>query len=96
MLALYQTALGDVAVTETSIPVPEGDEALVRVHAVALNPYDWKMVYGRSPSTPVILGCDFAGTVEAVGASVQHVKVGDRVAGMIQGGKSIHHRLWIC
>jgi NADPH:quinone reductase-like Zn-dependent oxidoreductase len=33
------------------------------------------------------LGCDFSGTVESVGDDVVTVKVGDKVCGMIHGGK---------
>src|SRR5438132_3067438 len=69
-------------------PVPKEGEALVRVGAVAVNPID---TYIRSGTVamplpkPFIIGCDLAGTVEAVGPNVERFKVGDRVWGSNQG-----------
>jgi NADPH:quinone reductase-like Zn-dependent oxidoreductase len=65
-------------------PVPARGEVLVRVHAVSINPVDWKMRSGeakeRFPVTfPGILGRDVAGTVAQVGEGVEGVKIGDRV-----------------
>ena len=66
------------------VPTPEPGpaEALVHHTAVGLNYID---VYFRTglykiPTLPAILGMEAAGTVRAVGADVQDVKVGDRVA----------------
>src|SRR5438132_14401651 len=69
-------------------PVPKEGEALVRVGAVAVNPID---TYIRSGAVamplpkPFIIGCDLAGTVEAVGPGVKRFKPGDRVWGSNQG-----------
>jgi len=65
-------------------PVPASGEVLVRVHAVSLNPIDWKMRSGaakeRFPITfPAILGRDVAGIVAKLGDGVKGFKVGDRV-----------------
>ena len=65
-------------------PVPARGEVLVRVHAVSINPVDWKMRSGaakeRFPVTfPGILGRDVAGIVAGTGEGVEGVKVGDRV-----------------
>ena len=65
-------------------PVPARGEVLVRVHAVSVNPIDWKMRSGaakeRFPLTlPAILGRDVAGTVAKLGEGVEGFKVGDRV-----------------
>jgi NADPH:quinone reductase-like Zn-dependent oxidoreductase len=65
-------------------PVPARGEVLVRVHAVSINPVDWKMRSGaakdRFPVTfPGILGRDVAGIVAGVGEGVEGVTVGDRV-----------------
>jgi len=49
-------------------------------------PTDYKHIdlLGRPNS---ILGCDYAGTVEAVGASAKgNWKIGDRIAGVVHGG----------
>ncbi len=57
-------------------------DMLVRVLAAGVNPIDTKL---RSRGTyfpddmPAILGCDGAGTVEAIGAGVKHFKPGDAV-----------------
>ena len=69
-------------------PKPGPGQILVRVHAVALNPID---LYIRSGlvampmAFPYVIGCDFAGTVEAVGDGVKRFKSGDRAWGSNQG-----------
>lgn len=76
-------------------PEPAADEVRVRVHAASVNPLDKHYMHG----TPYILrlsagigapkvtsmGTDFAGTVDAVGASVTRFKPGDRVFGTADG-----------
>jgi len=68
-------------------PEPAANEVLVRVGAVAVNPID---IYIRSGAValatefPYIVGCDLAGTIEAVGSEVTRFKVGDRVWGSNQ------------
>ncbi|MDP3540722.1 MAG: quinone oxidoreductase [Azonexus sp.] len=63
------------------VPAPAAGEATVRHHAVGLNFID---VYHRTGLYPLPLpsgiGLEGAGVVEAVGAGVTEVKVGDRVA----------------
>ncbi|KIW19441.1 hypothetical protein PV08_00013 [Exophiala spinifera] len=86
---LLQVAQASAVIEERPLPVLGDNESLVKVEAVALNPYDWKMLYGRTPPVPTVLGCDFAGVVEAVGAHVCSVKPGDRVAGMTMGGNTL-------
>ena len=57
--------------SEVEKPVPEDDEALVKVHAASVNPADWHLLRGepyiarlqlglRKPKERV-LGCDVAG-----------------------------------
>ena len=65
-------------------PFPAAGEVLVRVHAVSVNPIDWKIRSGaareRFPVTfPAILGRDVAGIVAKLGEGVEGFKVGDRV-----------------
>jgi NADPH:quinone reductase-like Zn-dependent oxidoreductase len=65
-------------------PTAGENEVLIRVHAVGVNPLDWKKRSGYlqiepSQTFPVILGFDVAGVVEAVGAGVTHLAVGDEV-----------------
>jgi NADPH2:quinone reductase len=69
-------------------PKPGPNELLVRVGAAAVNPIDTYIRAGAvnmPRPTPFIPGCDFAGTVEAVGPAVRDVKAGDRVWGSNQG-----------
>lgn len=63
------------------VPVPEANEVTIRQKAIGLNFID---IYFRtglySGSLPHGLGFEASGIVEAVGANVSHLKVGDRVA----------------
>jgi NADPH:quinone reductase-like Zn-dependent oxidoreductase len=76
-------------------PAVADDAVLVRVHAASVNRYDWYALRGRpflarpefgllKPKTPLI-GGDFAGVVEAVGAEVADLHVGDEVFGCRSG-----------
>lgn len=79
---------------EVPKPMPAADEVLVAVKAVSINDWDWEMMkdnlFNRllsgvfKPKFP-ILGSDISGIVEAVGPSVQHLKIGDRVFGDLSG-----------
>lgn len=73
---------------ELPTPVPQGAEVLVKVAAVAVNPVDTYIRnganYWKLPQ-PFIVGCDLAGTVEAVGLKATRFRVGDRVWGTNQG-----------
>lgn len=66
---------------EAALPDPAPGEARVRHGAVGLNFIDIYFRSGRYPlQTPSGLGLEGAGVVEAVGAGVAEVAVGDRVA----------------
>ncbi len=67
-------------------PQPRDDEVLVRVHAVAINPCDWKMP-AKFPSPGASSGSDFAGVVVAMGSacSAYGFRIGDQVAGAVHG-----------
>lgn len=70
------------ALQDVEVPLPElrPHDVLVRVHAVSVNPVDIKRRGSLAPSTtPVILGFDAAGTIEAVGPEVSTLAVGDEV-----------------
>lgn len=63
-------------------------QVLVRVKAVSVNPIDTYIRAGLVAMPlplPFIVGCDLAGTVEAVGSKVTRFKAGDRVWGSNQG-----------
>jgi NADPH:quinone reductase-like Zn-dependent oxidoreductase len=81
-----------------NLPVPAlaAGTVLVRVRAAGLNPIDKLiaagMLTGLLPHEyPVVLGRDAAGVVEAVGAGVDHVRVGDEVLGHILLAPPIRH-----
>jgi NADPH:quinone reductase-like Zn-dependent oxidoreductase len=56
-------------------------EVLVRVHAAAINPVDWKIREGAFPGHkfPFILGWDFSGVVEAIAEGDSRFLPGDEV-----------------
>lgn len=81
---------------EAPRPQPGVREILVKVRAASVNPLDWHFMRGSPfplraftglarPRTP-ILGADFSGQVEAVGAGVIRFKVGDEVFGSVLSG----------
>ncbi len=73
---------------------PGPAQVRVRVAAASLNFPDLLTVKGQyqfKPELPFVPGAEFAGTVEAVGAKVRHLKPGDRVACLgTQGGFGTH------
>jgi NADPH:quinone reductase len=70
------------------VPEPGEGEALVTVRASSVNGFDVAVAGGHLKGMmehhfPVVLGRDFAGTVEATGAGVQSVRPGDTVFGVV-------------
>ncbi len=100
MKAIVQERFGPPDVydlVDTATPVVGPGDVLVQVHAASVNPYDWHMVRGdpriarlmggvglRRPKDR-IAGIDVAGRVEAVGAGVTDLAVGDDVFGFCKG-----------
>lgn len=100
MKAIVQERFGPPDVLRLAdVDVPEigPGEVLVRVHAAALNPYDWHMLRGdpyvarlmggvglTRPKSRVA-GVDAAGRVEAVGSDVRGLEPGTEVFGFCQG-----------
>ncbi|SFT87726.1 Alcohol dehydrogenase GroES-like domain-containing protein, partial [Geodermatophilus amargosae] len=90
MRALHVPAAGEQPQI-SDIPTPEPTEGtvLVRVKAAGLNPIDNAVAagfltqMGLPHEYPVVIGRDAAGVVEAVGAGVDHVAVGDEVLGHV-------------
>jgi NADPH:quinone reductase-like Zn-dependent oxidoreductase len=76
-----------VELAEVNQPKPGAGQVLVKVKAAAVNPVDWKIrdglgdLFGLKP--PLILGCEVAGTVEAVGDNVKEFTPGDDVYGYL-------------
>jgi NADPH:quinone reductase len=73
---------------EVPQPQPTGTQVLVKTGAVAVNPIDTYLRNGANYwelPKPFIIGCDLAGTIEAVGPQVKRFQPGDRVWGSNQG-----------
>jgi len=69
-------------------PKPKAQELLVRVHAAGVNPADWKIregLLGKIP-LPAIVGGDFSGEVEELGAEIRDYHVGEAVFGVVASG----------
>jgi NADPH:quinone reductase-like Zn-dependent oxidoreductase len=76
---------------EIAKPIPADDRVLVKVHAASVNPLDWHYMTGKpyvmrvasgvGKPDSVLMGADFAGTVETVGKNVTRFKPGDEVFG---------------
>jgi NADPH:quinone reductase-like Zn-dependent oxidoreductase len=99
MKAIVQERFGPPEVLklmDTDLPEIGPGDVLVRVHAAALNPYDWHMLRGdplvaRLMGTGLtrpkyrVAGIDAAGRVEAAGADVRGLRPGDEVLGFCPG-----------
>lgn len=86
--AIIQHHGGSLKIT-SGLPIPELEphHILVRTASVALNPCDFKMPL-RFPTPGLWNGCDFSGTVCALGskaAAEGRFHIGDRVFGAVQG-----------
>lgn len=72
---------GPLILEDVPVPKPGPDDALIRVKACAVDQFDLTIRDGKFPTakTPIILGHEIAGVVEAVGVKVDNVQPGDRV-----------------
>jgi len=87
-------------VEEVAIPVPKGNELLIRVYAATVNrtdcgvltgkPYLMRLFAGFPNPRLQSTGTDFAGVVEAVGEHVTLFKTGDKVWGLDDNGIGSH------
>jgi NADPH:quinone reductase-like Zn-dependent oxidoreductase len=81
-------------------PTPTVDQILVRVHTSSINPVDNAIAAGMLKEMaehefPVILGRDYAGTVERLGAEVSGYAVGDEVYGfLLAANPAVHNGSW--
>lgn len=81
-----------VEIRQVPTPEPRAGEVLIRIHATTVSrtdcgmrrPHPWfvRLVAGLLRPKLTILGMDFAGEVEAVGAGVTRFKPGNRVFGL--------------
>jgi NADPH:quinone reductase-like Zn-dependent oxidoreductase len=74
---------------EVPEPQPGPREILVRVHAAGLNPVDYKIREGKLKMIhryhlPIVLGNEFAGTVQALGDGAARFAEGDRVFARVE------------
>jgi NADPH:quinone reductase-like Zn-dependent oxidoreductase len=94
MRAAVRTSYGPpdvVRIAEVDKPTPKDNQVLVKVHATTVNrtdcgfragkPFFVRALTGLPRPRVRILGTEFAGTLEAVGAEVTSFAVGDRVFG---------------
>ena len=86
VLEAYGTPL---RIAEIARPTAGPSEVLVRVAASGINPLDLKILAGAAvhahQAPPAILGLDLVGTVEAIGAGVSRLRLGDEVFGLAGG-----------
>ena len=85
---------------EVERPLPADDEVLVKVRATTVtrtdchirraSPFAWRLFAGLLRPRRKILGIEYAGVVEAVGADVDRLAVGDEVFGGTAGRFGAH------
>jgi NADPH2:quinone reductase len=74
---------------EIDTPTPGADEVLIKTAAAGINYADTMLRQNKylfSPSLPFTLGFEVAGTIEALGANVQNLMVGQRILATLRGG----------
>jgi L-iditol 2-dehydrogenase len=74
----------DVRIEERPIPQPKSDEFLVKTKACGVCVAD-TMEWYLTPRAPLTTGHEAVGVVEAVGADIKNIRVGDRVV--------VHHHI---
>lgn len=91
MKAMVLTEYNHLELQEVPVPVPQSNEVLCRIKAVAVCGSDPQIIRGDRPGEwpqkfPHILGHEWAGEVVALGEGVTEFKIGDRVAGEAHSG----------
>lgn len=91
---------------EVEKPTPKENEVLIKVHATAINSWDWDYVTGHPYLYRLfsglfkprfkIPGLDVAGVIEAVGSKVKRLKPGDEVLGDISTSKWGAYAEYVC
>src|SRR4051794_20913761 len=100
MKAIVQERFGPPDVlqfVDTDPPEIGPEDVVVRVHAAAINPYDWHLLrgdpyvarlmgtVGLTKPKARVAGVDGAGVVEPIGAQVTGLRPGDEVLGRFEG-----------
>ena len=92
MKALLCTRYGkpdDLELADIAEPQPGPGEAVIKIHAAALNFFDTLIIAGKyqfKPEPPFSPAAEFAGTIESLGTGITSFKVGDRVLGYMTYG----------
>jgi NADPH:quinone reductase-like Zn-dependent oxidoreductase len=75
-----------IRVGDVATPEPGAGELLIRNHAAAVGPWDWKMLAGRWSSMPFphIIGVELAGVIETA-PDTSDYRPGDAVWGRVDG-----------
>lgn len=81
-----------ISIDEVPDPAPGPGQVLVRVHAAAVNPADWKGREGFYKDAdwyrlPHIPGRDFSGVIKAAHPDIEEFEVGDAVFGVTDQGQ---------
>ncbi|KAJ4359281.1 hypothetical protein N0V95_002292 [Ascochyta clinopodiicola] len=89
--AFIETERGSVIVRDAEIVQPAQGEVLIKVQACAIQPADAKVAKQAIMTIeyPAVLGSPVAGTIEALGAGITKVSVGQRV---VCGTKIFTHK----
>ena len=70
-------------------PVAAAGQVVVDVATASVNGADWRVRAGQygQATFPLVLGRDFSGSVAALGAGVDDLKIGDAVFGVLEAGR---------
>jgi len=76
----------ELTIADIEKPTADPDQVIVSIKAAGINPVDTKIRSGKHISSkdlklPAVLGKDFSGTIELVGANVTGSQIGDAVFG---------------
>ncbi len=86
--------IGAMQFRDLPTPEPQPGEVRIAVHAASLNFPDLLIVEGKyqfKPALPFVPGSEFSGTVDALGAGVEHLRLGQPVAAIAgTGGFATH------
>lgn len=94
MKAAYFTEYGApekvLTIKDIEKPTPKDNEILIKVHAAAVNDYDWSLVTGKPKAYRLFFGffkpkhqtgMEVSGVIEAIGEKVKKWRVGEEVYG---------------
>lgn len=89
----YGLPLKVLTIKEIAKPIPKANEVLIKIHATAINDYEWsiargkpyvyRLMFGLFRPKNQIPGMELSGVVEGIGAGVTKWEVGDAVFGDI-------------